>query len=138
MLQAGARCGDGVEPVLATGNLRGDVQLGLVLLGLVGRTYLVEQGLDLRLQLGFGLEHVAAAHRLVAAGVGLDLGTVHRDGAELDQPHLACQAHDLHEQVRELLQMEGPEVADRAVRGKVARCQHPERHVLVQLARDLA
>jgi hypothetical protein len=81
---------------------------------------------------------MAVAHRLVAARVGLDLGAVYRDGAELHEAHLARQAHNLDEQVREFLEMEGPEVADRAVRGKVARCQHPERHVLVQLARDLA
>jgi hypothetical protein len=74
----------------------------------------------------------------VEAGVGLDLGAVHREGTELDQPHLARQAHDVHEQVREFLQMEGAEVADRAVAGEVARGQHAERHVLVQLARDLA
>jgi hypothetical protein len=42
LLQPGARCGDRVEPVLATRNLRGDVQLGLVLLGLAGRTQLGE------------------------------------------------------------------------------------------------
>ena len=84
LLQPGTRCDDGVKPVLAKRNLRGDVQLGLELLGLVGRTRLVEPGLDLRLQLGFGLEHVALAHRLVAARVGLDLGAVHGDGAELD------------------------------------------------------
>ena len=36
------------------------------------------------------------------------------------------------------LQVERAEVTDRAVRGEVACCQHPERHILVQLARDLA
>jgi hypothetical protein len=73
------------------------------------------------------------AHGLVAAGVGLELGAIHRDRAQLDQAHLARQAHHLHEQVRQLLEVEGPEVSDRAVRGEVARGQHPERHVLVQL-----
>jgi len=70
--------------------------------------------------------------------VGLDLGAVHRDGAELDQAHLARQAHDLHEQVREFQQVKCAKVADRAVDGEVACGQHPECHVLVQLARDPA
>lgn len=44
LFESGARCGDGVEPVLAPSDLSRDVQFGLVLLGLVGRTRLVEQG----------------------------------------------------------------------------------------------
>ena len=111
LLQPGTRCDDGVKPVSATRNLRGDVQLGLVLLGLVSRTRLVEQCFDLRLQLGFGLGPMPVAHRLVAARVGLDLGAVHRDGAKLDQPPLACQAHDLHEQNGWL---RGPSLSQRA------------------------
>jgi hypothetical protein len=138
LLQPGARCGNRVEPVLPARDLGRDVQLGFVLLGLVGGTRPVEQGLDLGLQLGLGLEHVAVAHRLVATRVGLDLGAVHSDGAQLDQAHLARQAHDLHEQVREFLQVQCAEVTDRAVGGEVARGQNTECHVFVQLARDLA
>jgi hypothetical protein len=98
----------------------------------------LQKRVDLRLQLGFGLAHVAVAHGSVAAGVGLELGAVHRDGAQLDQPHLARQTHHLLEQLRQLQQMEGTELADRSVRGEVARRQHPEGHVLVQLPGDLA
>jgi hypothetical protein len=116
----------------------GDVQLRLVLLGLVGLLCALEEGLDLRLEVGLGLEHVAVAHRLVATRVGLELGAVHRDRAELHKSHLARQAHHLREQFRELLQMERPEIADRPVRREVARRQHPKGHVLVQLAGDLA
>ena len=72
------------------------------------------------------------------ARVGLHLGAVDGDGAQLDQTHLAGQANDLHEQVAEFLQAQRAEVADRAMRGEVARAQHPEGYVLVQLACDLA
>jgi hypothetical protein len=129
---------NGVQPVLASRDLGRDVQLRLVLLRLVGRLRSVQQRGDLRLQLGLGLEHVTVAHGLVAAGVGLDLGAVHGDGAQLHEPHLARQAHDLHEQFAQLLQMEGAEVTDRSVRREVARAQHPEGDVLVQLVGDLA
>ena len=138
LLQALAGLGDGRQARLAPSDLGRDVQLGLVLLGLVGLLCALEQGLDLRLQLGLGLEHVAVAHGLVAARVGLDLGAVDRDRAQLDQAHLARQPHHLHEQLRQLLQVQGPEVADRAVRREVARRQHPEGHVLVELPGDLA
>src|SRR3954465_11776367 len=49
------------------------------------------------------------------------------------KPHLTGQAHHLHEQLAQFLQVEGPQVADRAVGRKVVGCQHPKRHVLVQL-----
>jgi len=58
--------------------------------------------------------------------------------AELDQAHLARQLDHLHEQLRELLQVQRTEVADSAVPGEVARAQHPKRQILVQPALDLA
>jgi hypothetical protein len=68
----------------------------------------------------------------VAAGVGLDLGAVDGHRAQLDQAHLAGQLDHLHEQLGQLLQVQGAEVADRAVAREVACGQHPKRHVLVQ------
>ena len=74
----------------------------------------------------------------MATGIGLDLGAVHRNGPQLHQPHLARQTHHLHEQLPQLLQVQRTELPDRAVRREVARREHPEGHILVQLARDLA
>ena len=70
--------------------------------------------------------------------LALALSLAHRDRAQLDQAHFAGQAHHLHEQLRQLLQVEGAEVPDGAMRGEVARAQHPEGHVFVQLAGNLA
>jgi hypothetical protein len=129
---------DRLKTLLAPLDLAGDVQLRLVLLRLIGGSRLLQQRLDLRGQLRFGPLHALVAHRLVPRGVGLDLGAVHRDRAKLRQPALARQAHHLHKQPGELLQVQRAEIADRAVLGEVARREHSEGHVLVQLARDLA
>ena len=59
-------------------------------------------------------------------------------GAQLDQSHLAGQAHDLGEEFGEFNQMLGTEVADGAVGGEVVRCQHPKGDVFMQLPGDLA
>lgn len=46
--------------------------------------------------------------------------------------------HDLHEQGFEVLKMPSAELAERPVLGKITRRQYPERHVLLELAGDLA
>ena len=56
----------------------------------------------------------------------------------LTRPHLARQAHHLHEQLGQLLQVQRTEVRDRAMRGIVVCSQHAKRHVFVELGRDLA
>lgn len=48
LLQARSDLGDGRQPRLAPLDLCGDVQLGLVLLGLIGMLPTLEQDLDLR------------------------------------------------------------------------------------------
>ena len=78
------------------------------------------------------------AHGLVAAGVSFNLGAIHRDGAQLDQAHLARQSHDLDKQVSELGQVQCAKVADGAVGWKVVGTQHPKRNILMQLLGDLA
>jgi len=133
LLQALTGLGDDRQPGLAPCDLGRDVPLGFVLLGFISLQRTLEQGIDLRLQLRLGLEHVAVAHRLVAAGVGLELGAVHRDGAQLDQTHLTRQTHHLHEQVAQLLGVERAKVPQGAMRREVARGQHPEGNVFVQL-----
>jgi hypothetical protein len=135
LLQALAGLGNGRQPRLAPSDLGRDVELRFVPLGLVGLLRAFEQRVNLRLEFGLGLEHVAVAHGLVAAGVGLYLAAVHRDRAQLDQTQLARQARHLHELLAEFLAVER---ADRSVCMEVARRQHPEGHVLVQLSGDLA
>ena len=78
------------------------------------------------------------AHGFVAAGVGLDLGAIYSDGAQLDQAHLTRQAHDLGKQFGEFTQVQGSELTDRAVSRKVVGCEHAKGHVLKQLSGDLA
>lgn len=100
--------------------------------------HLGKQRHDLRLQLRLGLEHVAIAHRLVAACIGFDLGAIDGDRTELDQPHLTGQSHYLHEEFRELLEMQCTEVADGTMSREVAGSQYPEGDVFVEFASDLA
>jgi hypothetical protein len=73
----------------------------------------------------------------MARCVGLDLGAVDRDRAELNQAALPGQFHHLHEQVRQFLEVKGAEVAQRPVRRIVARRQDPERDILMQLPGQL-
>ena len=138
LLDALARFGDGLKAILAALDLCGNVHLGFVGLGCIGALGALQQGLDLRLEFTLGLLHALVAYCLVAAGVGLDLGAVDGHSAQLDQPHLLGQLDHLHEQIGQLLQVQRPEVADRAVLGEVARAQHPKRQVLVQPALNLA
>jgi hypothetical protein len=63
---------------------------------------------------GLLLHHPFVAHRLVPAGVGLQLGSVHRDMAKPDQSRSLAQLQRLHEQRRQRRQMPRAEVADRA------------------------
>ena len=70
--------------------------------------------------------------------LALDFGTVHGNGDQLDQAHLARQAHHLNKQLGELAQVQGAELPYRAVGGKVLGCQHAKGHVFVELSGDLA
>jgi hypothetical protein len=74
----------------------------------------------------------------VAAGIGLDFGTVHRNGPQLDQTHLARQAYHLNKQFGELAQVQGTELPYRAVGGEVLGCEHAKSHVFVELSGNLA
>ena len=77
-----------------------------------------------------------ALRRLALA---LILGSqIHDNGAELDQAHLARQAHDLDKQFGELAQVQGTELPYRAMDGEVLGCQHPKGHVFGELSGDLA
>jgi len=64
--------------------------------------------------------------------------SIHADGAQLDQSHFACQAHDLDKQFGELAQVQSPEVPDGAVGREVVGTQHAKCHVFIQLLGDFA
>eukprot|EP01137_Pigoraptor_chileana_P003911 Opistho-2@44819 len=87
--------GQAIGPAL---DLAGDVDVGLVLLQIVGRLRSVEQAVNLGFEFGLGLEHALVAHGLVTARIGLELGAVHRHGAQFDQSALTRQANNLNEQ----------------------------------------
>jgi DNA invertase Pin-like site-specific DNA recombinase len=129
LLQALTGLGDGLQARFAPLDLSRNVELGLVGLGLIGVLDALQQRINLGLEFSFGQSHAFIAHGLVTAGVGLDLGAVDGHRAELDH---------LHKQFAELLEVQRPEVADRAVVRKVARGQEPKRQILVEPALDLA
>ena len=54
------------------------------------------------------------------------------------QSHLARHLHHPHKQLAELRQMSASELAHRAMLRKVARREHPKRHILLQLPRHRA
>ena len=129
---------DGLETLRAARHLGGDVQLGFIGLGDIGTRSACEQVIDLRLEFELARLHPLVAHRLVLAGIGAQLGTVHGDGAQFDQPAFPGGLDDLHEQRSQLPQMQRAKVAQRAVCGKVACCKHPKRDAFMQLAGHLA
>ena len=138
LLDALACFNDRLQANLASLNLSRDVHLWLFGFGRVGGLRALQQRIDLGLQFGFGLLHALKAHRLVAAGVGLELGAVDGHSAQLDQTHLASELDHLHKQLAQLLEVQRAEVANGAVLGEVAGTKHPKRQVIVQPAFDLA
>jgi hypothetical protein len=82
--------------------------------------------------------HPLVAHRLVLGGVRLDLRPIERDDAQPDQTEPLTQPQHLHEQRRQRLQVDAPELADAAVvRVRIAG-DHPKRDVFVRPLLDLA
>src|SRR5580658_360000 len=76
-----------------------------------------QQRIDLLLQARLGLVHVLVAHRLVLAGLGLDLGSIAGHMAQLHQSSLGTQKQSLRERTRERLQMTLAELGDGGVVG---------------------
>jgi hypothetical protein len=74
----------------------------------------------------------------VLARIGLNLGAIQPNGPKLHQPQLSGQLRYLNKQLLELRQMPKPKIADRSVRGKIARPKHPKRYILEQLSGHLA
>jgi hypothetical protein len=89
-----------------------------------------QQRIDLLLQARLGLVHVLVAHRLVLAGVGLDLGSIDGHMAQLHQSSLGTQQQSLREQTRERLQMTLAELGDGGVVGVLVAGKITEGHVL--------
>ena len=87
--------------------------------GLIGGLGFGQESGDLLLEpLLFGL-HPIVAHRLVPRGVGLDLGAVQGDGADLGQAGQGTELEDLDEEGLQPSQVDLAEVADGAEVGDV-------------------
>jgi hypothetical protein len=65
---------------------------------------LLQQLSDFRLEVRFALQRVLPRQRLARTGMGLDLGAVQRDPAELTRPHLVRPAQDLNQQRGQFLE----------------------------------
>src|ERR1039458_4575041 len=89
-----------------------------------------QQRIDLLLQARLGLVHVLVAHRLVLAGVGLDLGSIEGHMAQLHQSSLGTQQQSLCEKTRERIQMTLAELGDGGVVGVLIAGKITEGHVL--------
>src|ERR1019366_740198 len=77
-------------------------------------------------------------HRLVLAGVRLDLGSVDRHMAQLHQSSFRTQQQSLHEQARERIQMTGAELGDGGVVRVLIAGKITEGHVLEGARLNLA
>src|SRR3954470_11701335 len=79
---------------------------------LIRRLRLGHQLRNFSLQLGFDPARMLIRQRAVAAGVGVDLGAVERDGAQLQHADLTGELQYLHEQGLDLLKEAPPEGCD--------------------------
>jgi hypothetical protein len=74
----------------------------------------------------------------VLARAGLRLvGPVHRNGAELHQPHFLSGLHHLDEQLAKLREVALTKVGNRTMGREVVGTQYPVRHVFMQRRGDL-
>jgi len=80
----------------------------------------------------FVLTHAPVAHGFVLARVGTHLGAVYPHAPELDQARLARMLHHLCTQRRVFGHMQTSKLAQRAVRGPIARSQYTKCNVLLQ------
>ena len=138
-LKPGPGFPDRLKPALAPGDLFRNVlrvrAKGRVLRG-VDFTGPRQQRRDLGLQPRFLFPHPRIAHRLVPARVRPHLGPINGHRAETDNARLPGQLHHRNEQMLEVAKMPAPEFAERPVARERAAAQQPERHILMQLARN--
>ena len=129
-LQRGLGGPDRLQPPLLVGHpvrrlVAAPVRAMLAILGRIGLAGLLQPALDLGGQRRLGRLHPAVAHRLVARGIGLQLGPVHGHMPELHQPRRPAQAQHLDEQVRQGGEVALAEVGDGA---EVRPVQAGDRH----------
>jgi hypothetical protein len=106
--------------------------------GLVRRLRLGHQFGHLGPQLRLDLARMLIGQRAVAAGVGVDLGAVERDRAQLQHPHLAGKLQYLDEQCLDLLEEAPPEHGDRVVVWVLIGSSEAECHRIIRRPLQLA
>lgn len=74
-----------------------------------------------RLELSFKLLDMTVRERTVARGVGMYLGAVEADGAQLEQLHFSGKRQYLHEQPRQFIEETPAEACQRVMVGMGAR-----------------
>lgn len=107
-------------------------------LGGIGRRRLGEDLGDLLLQPCLFLGHAVVAHRLVARGVGFDLGAVQGDGPDLGQTGQGAELEHVDEQGLEAGQVSFAEVADGPDVGDVVADDDAAGDINVAASHDLA
>jgi hypothetical protein len=111
------------------------------MLAILGRIRLIGAGQprrDLGRERRLGRLHPAVAHRLVAGGIGLQLGPVHSDVPELHQPCGPAQVQDLDKQIRQGGEVALAEVCDGAEVGPVQAGDGHDVHPLLAGPGELA
>ena len=98
----------------------------------------LQQRIDFILQLLLRLGHPPITHRLVFAGVALQLGAVDRHVTQLHQPGLLTQLQRLGKQPRQGLQVPLAKLRQRAVVGVLVGGEESKRHILKRLGLNLA
>ena len=93
---------------------------------------------DFGLQLRLDLARMFIGKRAVPAGVGVDLGAVEPQSAQLQHAHLARQKQHLNEQPFDLLEESPPERRDGVVVGMIVGCDETKRHRVISRTLQLA
>src|SRR3954469_18750623 len=105
---------------------------------LIRRLRLGHQLRNFSLQLGFDLARMLIRQRAVAAGVGVDLGAIERDRAQLQHAHLTGELQYLDEQGLDLLKEAPPEGCDGIVVRVLVGRDEAERHRIITRPLQLA
>ncbi len=126
-LDPGARRGELAQPLFPPLKFFRD-RKAIGKIGLIGRFGLRHQSGHLGLQLRFDVTGMRIGQRTVPAGIGVDLGPVKPNRAQLQNPDLPCQNQHLHKQALDLWQKSPPKCRYCIVIGMIVRGNEAERH----------